>query len=309
MWLDVLDATEGGDERRGYTSCLATFNAGRSIGDEPTLMSILMRMAACNVGVDALERLLAANQLSEVDLRALQELLADESAQPFLLWAFRAERAALYETLNLAQTGELDGTNSGKEFYLHFSRWRRWLYTNAMMRRSQAILLRHLTRAVELSKLPLPEQRIRFQEFNEEIRPWLARKPPVDAPALILMPAVDKIAGAVHRNRALLTCAIVAVAAERYRLRHGKWPESLEKLPPDLLPISPIDPLSDGLVRYRVLPDGVIVYSVGRDGEDNDGDRNLKNPIEPGTDIVFRLWNSDLRRGARAESGIGSPKP
>jgi hypothetical protein len=55
----------------------------------------------------------------------------------------------------------------------------------------------------------------------------------------------------------------------------------------------------DAPLRYLRLPDGVIVYSVGIDKNDDGGkiERRFAT-VEPfeGIDVGFRLWNPDKRR-------------
>jgi hypothetical protein len=110
----------------------------------------------------------------------------------------------------------------------------------------------------------------------------------------------------------------VALAVERYRLQHGRWPESLADLSPrrqqglitdkhlagaagygpDLIGKIPMDPYIGKPLRYRRLADGVVIYSVGPDGKDDGGKiiRMNPNPSTPGTDIGIQLWDPDKRR-------------
>ena len=68
--------------------------------------------------------------------------------------------------------------------------------------------------------------------------------------------------------------AATAVALERYRLRHGEYPASLEQLTPDFLALGCSLILMDGKpLRYRRQNDGTfLLYSVGVDGADDGGD-------------------------------------
>src|SRR5947209_10137882 len=93
-------------------------------------------------------------------------------------------------------------------------------------------------------------------------------------------------------GRARLACAIAAIAAERYRLRHAKWPESLSQLVPDFVERLAVDPFNGEPLRYKRLADGVVVYTVGPDLTDQGGTltRDLRTPSD-GTDIGFRLWD------------------
>jgi hypothetical protein len=113
------------------------------------------------------------------------------------------------------------------------------------------------------------------------------------------------LAGWVRRIQALearLRCAAAAVDAERYRLRHGRWPETLEALVPDFLREVGLDPFDGRPLKCRRLADGFVIYAVGPDGIDDGG--NVKNSAIPpdkvvsptgGTDIGFRLWDPAYR--------------
>jgi hypothetical protein len=58
----------------------------------------------------------------------------------------------------------------------------------------------------------------------------------------------------------------------------------------------PLDPFDGQPLRCKLLPDGVVVYSVGYDGADNGGVINRESPSTAGTDLGFRLWNPEVRR-------------
>ncbi|HJT32299.1 MAG TPA: hypothetical protein VJ783_09675 [Pirellulales bacterium] len=82
--------------------------------------------------------------------------------------------------------------------------------------------------------------------------------------------------------------ARVAVAIERFRLRHAKLPESLDALVPEFLPEVPLDPFDGQPLRYRVDEAAYKVYSVGPDETDQDGqvtDALVGTP----PDLVFRV--------------------
>src|SRR5438105_3692037 len=70
--LDAVQRAQEGDADGALASCGAALNAGRSIGDEPTCISQLVR-AACQVGaVSSLERALAQGEPSRAALEKLQ---------------------------------------------------------------------------------------------------------------------------------------------------------------------------------------------------------------------------------------------
>ena len=71
---------------------------------------------------------------------------------------------------------------------------------------------------------------------------------------------------------------ITAIALKRYHVRNGKWPDSLEQLVPDFLGKTPLDFMDGKPLRYKPVPGGQYrLYSVGLNGKDDGG-----NPSEPG---------------------------
>jgi hypothetical protein len=69
--------------------------------------------------------------------------------------------------------------------------------------------------------------------------------------------------------------AVTVIALKRFERRHGKLPSDLNSLVPAFLPAVPLDPM-DGLpLRYRRLATNTFVlYSIGLDGADDNGDVN-----------------------------------
>jgi hypothetical protein len=91
---------------------------------------------------------------------------------------------------------------------------------------------------------------------------------------------------------------MVLLALERYRQKNGAWPVKLEDLTPKLLKAVPIDPHDGKLLRYKKLPDGIVVYSVGPDRIDDGGIIPSIVHMAPGArhDVGFRLWDVKHRR-------------
>lgn len=106
----------------------------------------------------------------------------------------------------------------------------------------------------------------------------------------------------------------VGIAAERYRLRHGRLPEQLNELVPDFLSEVPKDPFDGQPLRYRVEKDGVIIYSIGPDETDQGGRRYEDDGGKPemGVDITFtfgglqdKLWPIKERPADAGYGGMG----
>lgn len=94
------------------------------------------------------------------------------------------------------------------------------------------------------------------------------------------MPATDRVGGnflpymfkifAFETQREMTAAAI---ALQRFRLHHGRWPETLSDLVPEFLTELPHDWMDGQPLRYRRnLNDTFTLYSVGEDLRDDGGD-------------------------------------
>ena len=77
------------------------------------------------------------------------------------------------------------------------------------------------------------------------------------------------------KREAFRRVTLAAIAVNRYRLRQGRFPDTLAALAPDLLPAESQDPMSGQPLqplRYRPLSaEEFVLYSVGENGKDDGG--------------------------------------
>ncbi len=288
-----LMAAEAGDLRTALRDTHAALNAGRALGDEPLLISQLVRTACQGRTLTLLERALAQGEAPEAQLAAFQKALEDERQDVNFLAAFRGERALQHETMQDIREGKisLSGmTGAGGtswEDQLKSKAAEAWALTQVDF--ADAWLLRRNTMFIEIFRKPADE--------------WYAAAPGMklansDAPQLasLLGAGLDSTLLAAVRNKARVRCSITMLALERYRLANGHWPQALDELCPTFLTAVPNDPYDRQPLRYRKTEDGVMVYSVGPDQADNGGslDRTWKG--NPGSDTGYQLWNVARRR-------------
>ncbi len=100
----------------------------------------------------------------------------------------------------------------------------------------------------------------------------------------VALGGVGRYRQALDEYQTTLQLAQVGLALEEWRARHADYPATLEELglPPDMLR----DPFSGQPLVYRHTPEGVTVYSVGKDRADNGGIRRKKD--QPG-DVVWSV--------------------
>jgi hypothetical protein len=77
----------------------------------------------------------------------------------------------------------------------------------------------------------------------------------------------------------------IAFAITRYRAKYDKQPSNLEELVPEFLTHVPLDPFDNKPLRMKKVSAGSIIYSVGPNMEDNDGQEGTTEH----DDIVFRV--------------------
>jgi hypothetical protein len=288
--LDALVLAHDRRVNEAVGSTRSLLGVARGVGDEPTLISQLVRMAIGGVARQSAERTLAWGEPT-LGLAELQAELTAEATANRMTPALRGERAMIDRLLERVDEGKVGLKELGNGLATGYD----------------------VTDRVTLAAVRkyLPDQRADLIElFGQYLaaggQPDPARRQAIKAVAIppkgvstmftsLLLPAIDKVADAEDRTRANLHTAAVGIACERHRQRFGKWPATLAAIPKDILPAVPTDPYTGGPLKYVALPDGVAIYATGPDGAD-DGGTKLDPAGKAGTDIGFRLWNPDLRR-------------
>lgn len=304
--LDAQLAVLEGRPARGVVAARAGVAAVTAIGDEPFLISQLVRLAGNAVAANAGLRVLAQAEVTDdAALAAYQAALRAEADFPWLLTGLRGERAMFDMLFDGLENGKIAASDlaglmdhranpvllgAGFQVYKGF------------LPGDRAMGLKLISDAIDIAKRPPHEQKAAFKEWK---RSW----PFADGDSFrylitrLTMPAMEKVADACVRGRATLLAASAAVACERFRLARGRWPESLDEIPPAILPPLPPDPYTGRPLQFRRVSDGVLVFTDADDlpkqREPNPGES--RDPLE-GIGRGFKLWNPELR-------GVTRPAP
>jgi hypothetical protein len=100
------------------------------------------------------------------------------------------------------------------------------------------------------------------------------------------LPAVTAAYNAQDRDEANLILMKVAAALAVKRAETGQYPESLNELTPNILPVVPNDPYSGKPLIYKRRGEGYLLYSVFQNGVDDSG----SDAFSP---IVHGEWTAD----------------
>jgi len=84
--------------------------------------------------------------------------------------------------------------------------------------------------------------------------------------------SLSKVLPQVMQAEAARRMTLAAIALQRSKLAHGRYPASLSGLVPEFLAAVPSDPVDGRSLRYRLQTDGTfLLYSVGENGVDDGG--------------------------------------
>jgi hypothetical protein len=288
---------EEGDLDGAFRSLQAMVYLTRPLAEGPTLMDTLVAVA-CRVFISmTVERLLAQGEPSDAILDATRRLLEPEIGRPLLLAAFRGERAFVEDTIRALDDGRLTWADVEKLLPAkrlpppdlgEIGRWLDRLAGAEFRRGNAAARLRHHTWLVErLKESP--------DGLLEHAAEWTALRSQLPRAVRDLMDQMARhyVPGMGH-DEAPFRCAVVAVAAEQFRRASGRWPTTPDELVPQYLTAVPRDPFDRQPLKLARWSDGIVIYSVGKDGKDDGGD--VWGGPGRGNDRGIRLWDVRLRR-------------
>ena len=258
MMLLALNAgrlAHEGDPPAAAEDIIAIFNLTKFLADEPTVVSHLTHVAGLSIGLHALEGVLSAAELSEAFL-----LRFDASFQEADTPVFRRALEGELAIMNAALKDRSGGIWEGDEWLglfrrayvlsgLHYRDWLRYLD-----------VMESLLQAADLDEQIAISHP--YAEFDWNL--YLMR------PAFGPFTYFERVFRTQRNSNALMRMGRILLAAERYRLEQGAWPEALPDLVPDFLEALPPDPAGGD---FQMTTDGgwLKVYShvtIRRDGED-----------------------------------------
>ena len=272
LQLDIVIKSREKDVRGVAKSLHTLLILSRCLEQEPTTVSQLAAMAIERLSDEALAATICEFDFSEDELNQFERVIRARNESKRILRALAGERVlAVYAYEN---PKSLEPNN-------------RQLFP---LKSDLAIYLEHLEKLVAAAKLEFPESiaaaKIAQDQLTEQTSGGLAMLTSSLSRALdfdFKKNLFQTCASTAATNRA----ALAAIAVERFRRATGQAPQSLQKLIPTYLAAEPIDPFNGKPMIYRVTPKGILIYGVGENlvddnGEDlNDADRGLMIPLTP----------------------------
>ena len=300
----AVEAWVASVERRptaAVDAILDMFPIGASLKDDPTVISQLVHIAIYGMALGSLEDALNRVVFAESDLERLERKLArvlPPANQKSLL-----EPGMIGEQVTL-----LAGTGIHRlwspELVERDPSLVQVTAANALTPVSdllgyktfeRLVTIRLFAQGRERSQQVAQHQRAPDLEHWKEF--WTPRIRVRAFWASLVMPALSHIYESEWRIRTQLDMARTALAVERYRLAHGRLPGQLDKLVPAFLDDVPRDPWNEWRpLSYRIKDNNeFVVYSYGRDREDDHGEEDPKRNWWNEGDITFTVAPPELR--------------
>lgn len=264
-----------GDSAAAFSDATNAINVAELLREEPLLISQLVRYAQLNFAINTVWQGLAEHRWSDSQLEFFQRRLAEIDCLPGIVLAFEGERAGGILALNrMIQDVQFYNSLTGEGLGLF--RFMRAL-PRSVLRQNQVTLVRfqsqqlaELRTAIAQSQsADLPRCAYEYNEFAEQLAS--SEFSPYTLMLKMLLPVTGKVIHKTARSQSTIQMAIVACALERYRLANGEFPENLQQLAPKYGEI-PLDPMVNEPFHYQRTDDGWFrLYSVGVDGDDDDG--------------------------------------
>lgn len=297
--LDARCQAADGNLAEALKDVNALFRVAEHFGSDPILVSVMVSKSIDALAVHSLQYVLASGQATVAEVAAVN---IDEGVS-YRRWVGRGFR--MEEALGLTvfcQMGSqfdlalLDGDRSGGV------RGMAPLYRIFLLSDDLAAHRRVTSRLRALAIRPYYQARTGWEDLVEEMRAC-----PRGVLTAALVPALTRCAEAAAQGDARRRVARLGLAAYRYRAGHGRFPDKLEELTPELITVVPRDPFDGEPIRLRRTNGCLVIYSIGPDMADNGGTR-LNREKKTG-DITFELVDrqEEVRKDRTEDPGSNLP--
>lgn len=277
MQLLYLDATLhliDGNTEAAAALIPKLFDAVSPLAEEPAWMAHLHRVSTADLAVRILENTLCVGSIRDGTLKDLDSTLAkylDSYSVKWALWGDRAIHIAMFD--HIRSTVGLCGT-------ILFGA------THGDLQRGAEMLAWLIEADDDPAKLLAARNRLEIE---------LAKLSKTQMFTIMNLTPIPMLVTLHLRCLVEVRVARIAIAAERYRLASGEFPRTLDQLVPAYLSEIPVDPFDQEPMKLTHSDNGIVIYSVGSDANDDGGHvvplEGEKQPIDRG----FRLLAEQSR--------------
>jgi len=226
-----------------------------------TLIDEMVAIGLKNMAVESLEDILNQITFTDSQLTHLQQQFSGAQDLEACYRNFIKERVVYLESVlspfNERPTKQDASTRRAERVHSMVG----------LMQKEHVMHLDYFQRFIDASLLPLEDRPDALNEITVELADSLPSWQIYLDSLLLLV----NIADIDTRVIEYLRCAETALAIERYRLKYGSLPDSLDKLVSEFMTEVPLEPFDGEPLRYIRHHVGYTVYMIGEDGVDNGG--------------------------------------
>ncbi len=308
LGLESLMEMEKGNCDKAVEASVAGLKLPKSLKDEPVLISYLVMIACESIALSNIEWIINRGNLSDSQLFELSKYIieSEKNCVNSIEIALAGERVSWTNTPleNLLDSGYGPSTPStpgnllARFFYSSYE-------LSGLATLNKIKYAEMIEELMEISKTPYNKSRL--DTFETRIR----NLPMIYPLIKMVAPALTALFAKKANIEAASKVTLAGLAVGRYRLKHGKLPESLNDLVPEFLPSIPIDPFNGNQLIYKkgevvlekLLPGeesssgkyenitkkGYVIYSVGQNGLDDGGVSMRSSSKYKHGDITFTV--------------------
>ena len=293
--VDTRLAIAQGDADRVATNFETMIGIGRQAADSNTLVGSLVGFACIGISYELLEEVLTEHPdfLDEDQLARIQAAYENESLRNWL--NLGGERAFVFDTIQRVYTddGAGDGRLTATGFRVLQLLTSNFYSSNPVDFPNQEPYLKTVMNIAAPVSLFVVAGRKDTTEVAERLldqfesridQPyWEKTDDEFDVEAFLeenqhryfllanLMPAYQQVHEAMIRTIARRDGVVAALASQRHFLKYDAWPESFDQLSPEFIVEFPVDQMNGQFLKIKAEDQGVLIYSVGHDLDDDGG--------------------------------------
>ncbi|HUL51190.1 MAG TPA: hypothetical protein VLU94_01265 [Candidatus Nitrosotalea sp.] len=240
----------------------------------PTLIGAMIHCALDGLAVQAFWEGWVTGQWSDHQLEMFQKKFEKVNLLLAVDNAIRAERAFVNEIMENPPQGKISSVfgNGGNPWH---SRLLDFGFRFGGLIQKNEITFNRLIDDSMLPNFDASAQRVFPQQCRENsarLGQELSHPTPFNYLATMATPNFSNALRVVARNQTSVNLAALACGLERYRRRHGQYPDTLESLVPDFSATLPHDLINGRPLKYHRVEEGsFLLYSIGWNEKDDGG--------------------------------------
>ena len=292
--VDTRRAMIEGDIERVVSNIETTWGLAHQCGEANCLVCALVAFAVNEIGNEQLEEVLLSDPaiFTEEQLERLQ--IAAEKVSPRQWLKYSGEKTMLLDLVQRVYTDDGNGdgriTDEGVTLLAGMSEWfptnpggsQRGIFKD-IVRNSRPVLApaslfvcasrKEVTEKCDelFTQLSADKMLPFWQSEDLGIEEFLHENTYRHYFLAAMIPATQQVRNAMDRTIGRQEGVIAALAIHRYFKKYDTWPESYEQVSPEFVTEFPLDQLDGSLLKFKYNEDELMVYSIGRDYDDDGG--------------------------------------